>query len=172
MALTFTSMLYRIVCHFLRAEERFIRRWEKCQLFMIAKEGQNQCTTPLCRLWLFTHHAWKRILPMKLSEQKEELFKICLVSTVIRDCSALSWLAGLKRSHCKRTVERAYNRLNRSLIRHLFGISVRRKASGGKCAARLQPAALKCQWVDADWWGGGLKCGGKKREMVIAGRSV
>lgn len=60
------------------------------------------------------------------------------------------------------TVERTNNRLNCDLIRHLFGIFVWRNPSGAKCAARLKPAALECWWVDADWWGGGLKCGGEK----------
>lgn len=60
------------------------------------------------------------------------------------------------------TVERTNNGLNCDLIRHLFGIFVWRNPSGAKCAARLKPAALECWWVDADWWGGGLKSGGEK----------
>lgn len=41
---------------------------------------------------------------------------------------------------------------------------------GAKCAARPEPAALKCRWVDADWWGGGLKgCGEKGRRWLRGG---
>lgn len=136
------------------------KKWVKSNLFGIFSAVSKCFMIAMFRT--LTESVWAKRFQVLKPPYMRHQSSLCIFLHSFYDLNFFSLTADREQSN---------NSLNaaRDLIRHLRHLCGE-NPPGAKCAARLKPAALKCWWVDADWWGGWLKgCGEKGRRWLRGG---